>query len=84
MRFLAVAALAAALAACGGSDDGDQFAAGNAELSQAQIDAALGPADQSAVEDALPADPALNDLGNMVNEAAPADNAAAAGNEGEQ
>ena len=84
MRFLAVAALAAALAACGGGDDGDQFAAGNSELSQAQIEAALGPADQSGVEDALPADSALNGLGNMGNDAAAADNSAAAGNEVER
>ena len=84
MRFLAVAALAAALTACGGGDDGEQFAAGNSELSQAQIDAALGPADQRGIEDALPADQALNGLGNIGNEAAPADNASAPVNEGEQ
>ena len=55
MRLVAVAALAFALAACGGGG-GDELAAGNSELNQAQIDAALGPADQSAVQDAIPSD----------------------------
>ncbi len=51
MRFLAPAALALALAACGGGE-GEELAAGNSQLSEAQVDAALGPADQSIVQDA--------------------------------
>jgi hypothetical protein len=61
MRLGAVAALAFALAACGGGDGGE-LAAGNSQLSQAQIDAALGPADQAGVEDAIV--PADNAAGN--------------------
>ena len=53
MRFSLVVAGALALTACGGGD-AEQFAAGNSALSEAQIDAALGPADQSTVEDAVP------------------------------
>jgi hypothetical protein len=77
MRFLAAAALAAALAACGG-DDGAQLAAGNSRLTAAQVDAALGPADQSAIEDALPEDAGLNGIGNLGNESTAAGNSAAA------
>ena len=53
MRLSLVVAVAFALTACGGAD-ADRFAAGNSEISEAQIDAALGPADQSSVEDAAP------------------------------
>ncbi len=83
MRFFAAAALAAALAACGG-DDGDPLAAGNSRLSPAQVDAALGPADQSAVEDAVPEEPELDAIGNLGNDFAPAGNSAAAEQEDEQ
>ena len=86
MRFLAVAAFGAALAACGG-DDGDQLAAGNSRLSPAQVDAALGPADQTAIEDALPQDEGVNgvgDLGDLSDEAAAQANSAAAPDGNEQ
>lgn len=51
MRSVAIAAIASALAACGG--EGGELASGNSQLSQAAIDAALGPSDQSMVEDAI-------------------------------
>ncbi len=51
MRFLAPAAFALALAACGGGE-GEELAAGNSQLSEAQVDAALGPVVQSIVLDA--------------------------------
>ncbi|MBA2772338.1 MAG: hypothetical protein M3428_00870 [Pseudomonadota bacterium] len=82
MRSLAAAALAFALAACGGGE-GEELAAGNSQLSQAQIDAALGPADQSMVQDALPAGNIQNDVA-LGNEAAAADNSVAAEDEDEQ
>lgn len=52
MRSGVVAAVSLALAACGGSREGDQLAAGNSDLSEARIGAALGPAGQS-VEDSI-------------------------------
>ena len=54
MRFISVAALALALAACGGngSSEDDALATGRSDISAAQIDAALGPEDQSAIRDA--------------------------------
>ena len=55
MRFLGVAALALALAACGsnGSSEDDELATGSrSEISASQIAAALGPEDQSAIRDA--------------------------------
>ncbi|MBA3526065.1 MAG: hypothetical protein H0T82_03990 [Sphingomonas sp.] len=77
MRSLAAAALALALAACGGGDGGE-LAAGNSQLSQAQIDAALGPADQSMVQDGLADE-------NMQNGVDPtADQPATAEDENEQ
>ncbi|HYI42434.1 MAG TPA: hypothetical protein VD768_02285 [Sphingomicrobium sp.] len=66
MRLAAVAALAFVLAACGGGG-GEELAAGNSQLTPAQVDAALGPADQTAIEDAIPAgngDNAIDALGN--------------------
>jgi len=82
MRLLAVAAFAFALAACGSSGDGGDLAAGNSEVSAAQVDAALGPADQSSGQDAI----AAEDVQNGVvtgNETAPAANSAAANDEDE-
>ena len=76
MRRVAVAALAFALAACGGGDGGE-LAAGNSQLSSAQVDAALGPADQSSIEDAVQA-------GNGSDDLDPANAAGASGNEGEE
>ncbi|MDQ3479694.1 MAG: hypothetical protein M3438_11175 [Pseudomonadota bacterium] len=77
MRSLAAAGLALALAACGGGDGGE-LAAGNSQLSQAQIDAALGPADQSMVQDGLADE-------NMQNGVDPtADQPATAEDENEQ
>ncbi len=52
MRSLAAAALGFALAACGGGD-GEEFAAGNSQITSAQVDAALGPADQADVQDGI-------------------------------
>ena len=75
MRLVVVAGLAFALAACGG-DGGEELAAGNSQLSSAQVDAALGPADQSGADDGLAADPLMNGLGN-AGEAGPANNSAA-------
>ena len=56
MRSLSVAALILVLAACDRDGRGEELAggAGN-ELSSAEIDAALGPADQSGSDDAFPA-----------------------------
>ena len=65
MRLIAAAALAFALAACG-NDDGGELAAGNSQLSKAQIDAALGPEDQSVV-DAIVADNLQDDLNMPAN-----------------
>lgn len=76
MRLVVVAALAFALAACGGGD-GEELAAGNSQLTPAQVDAALGPADQSMVEDAVQSDNAFNAadlLGNDANMAVVAEN----------
>jgi hypothetical protein len=79
MRLGAAAALAFALGACGGGDGGE-LAAGNSELSPAQVDAALGPADQATVEDALPQDNGQDALDGLANELG-SENAADAGNE---
>lgn len=84
MRLVAVAALAFALAACGGGGDGGELAAGNSQLSQAQVDAALGPADQSMVEDALPAEVASNSVEPTGDAIAPVANSAEAGGADEQ
>lgn len=67
MRSIAAAALGLGLTACGGGDGGE-LAAGNSQLRPAQIDAALGPADQTMVEDALPAEAADNATGPAANE----------------
>ncbi len=67
MRSLAAAGLALALAACGGGDGGE-LAAGNSQLSQAQIDAALGPADQSMVQDGLADENTQNGVDPTANE----------------
>jgi hypothetical protein len=72
-RLLLTAALGLALAACGGGD-GDELAAGNGQLDPAQIDAALGPADQGGIEDANPANADMP-MDNAT--LTPADNAAA-------
>ena len=77
MRLVAVAALAFALAACG-DDGGAELAAGNSHLNQAQIDAALGPADQSAVQDAIPSDNAQEPSARGQNVAGEDDAAAPA------
>ena len=78
MRLVGVAALAFSLAACGG--DGEELAAGNSQLSPAQVDAALGPADQSGIEDAVPSDNGVE--ANLAeNEAASANASAAAEDE---
>ena len=54
MRSVLVAALALALAACGSNASGedDELATGRSDISAAQLDAALGPEDQSAIRDA--------------------------------
>jgi len=52
MRLVFVAALALALAACGGGGSDDELATGGSNISAAQLDAALGPADQSMIRDA--------------------------------
>jgi hypothetical protein len=81
MRLVAVAALAFALAACGGGG-GEELAAGNSQLSPAQVDAALGPADQSTVNDALPSDDAGNALDLLGNDAGASNAKGSAVNEG--
>lgn len=68
MRSFAFAALVLALAACNRGDDGEQLAGGTSELSAAQIDAALGPADQSAAQDAAPADGEQNGASDKASE----------------
>ena len=56
MRSLSVAALILVLAACDRDGRGEELAGGTGnELSSAEIDAALGPADQSGSDDAFPA-----------------------------
>lgn len=52
MRSVAFAALMLALAGCGGGN-ADELGGTGDELNAAQIEAALGPADQSAIEDAI-------------------------------
>ena len=79
MRLTAAALLGLAVTACGGGD-GEELAAGNSQLSEAQVDAALGPADQTMVEDAIPADNGDDALNGLANELGPA-NEADAGNE---
>ena len=71
MRLVAVAGMAFALAACG--DGGEELAVGNSQLSPAQVDAALGPADQSMVQDALPAENVQNEADVPANDTAPAE-----------
>ena len=84
MRLVVVAALAAALAACG-DGEGSELAAGNSRLSEAQIDAALGPEDQTMVQDAIPAETADNGMDlNGNNSTASAGNSAVAQDEGEE
>lgn len=63
MRSKAFAALILALAACNRGDDGEQLARGTDQLNAAQIDAALGPADQSMAEDIPAAEGEQNALG---------------------
>lgn len=81
MRLVAIA-FVLAVSACGRGGDGGELAAGNSEVSSAQVDAALGPADQSSVEDAIADEEAQN--GVTGNETAPANNSAAADDEDEQ
>ena len=83
MRVMAIAAFACLLSACGG-DGGAELAAGNSQLTPAQVDAALGPAEQGSVEDAVARDPALNGLDTSGNEAVMSDNADAADDGDEQ
>ena len=54
MRFVFVGALALALAACGngGDSEDDELATDRSDISSAELDAALGPEDQSAIRDA--------------------------------
>jgi hypothetical protein len=81
---MAVAALAAALAGCG-DGEGSELAAGNSRLSEAQIDAALGPEDQTMVQDAIPRENANNGMDPIGNNSASsAANSAAADDEGEE
>ena len=72
MRLVAVAMLAFGLASCG-DGEGAELASGNSQLSPAQVDAALGPADQSSVEDAVQPDNGLNAVDLPGNGAATAD-----------
>ncbi len=76
MRSLAAAALALGLAACG-SGDGNELAVGNSQVTPAQVDAALGPADQSDVQDGIAS-------GNLENGAEPTANEAASAQDGEE
>lgn len=80
MRLIVAAASSLGLAACGGGG-GEELAAGNSQLSPAQIDAALGPADQSTVEDAAPDPGSTNEVENAGNAA---DNADSPGDEDEE
>ena len=82
MRLVIVAASAFALSACGSSGDAGELAAGNSEVSAAQIDAALGPADQSSVQDALVAEDTQNGVATG-NATAPASNSTVASGEDE-
>ena len=75
MRWTATASLGLALAACGGSDAGE-LDPGNGQLSQQQIDSALGPGDQAAINDAIGNDALGNDM--QDDGAAPANAAVAA------
>ena len=53
MRLIFVAALGLALAACGGGgSEDDELATDRSDISAAQLDAALGPEDQSMIRDA--------------------------------
>ena len=81
MRSLALGALLIALASCNGSDDAKELASGTNELNAAQIDAALGPADQSGIEDVGPAAAEENNLAS--NEADAANAGSAVPNEAE-
>ena len=72
MRLVFAAALGLALAACGGGGGDDELATGRSEISAAQLDAALGPEDQSMIRDAG-SDAAFDDaLGNNEAAAEPA------------
>ena len=51
LRLGSVSALMLLLAACGGGDDGADLSSTRNDLSAADIDAALGPADQRAITD---------------------------------
>ena len=66
MRFVFAAALALALAACGsgGSSEDDELATDRSDISAAQLDAALGPADQSTIRDAGSQEALENAFGN--------------------
>ena len=54
MRYVFVAALTLALAACGngGGSEDDELATSGSDISSAELDAALGPEDQSTIRDA--------------------------------
>lgn len=68
---VALAALGLALAACDrGGGGGEELAGGRSDLNAAQIDAALGPEDQSDVQDAADPQPVENWLADEMNSAA--------------
>jgi len=54
MRFWALAMLALAVGGCGNDNSGTDLAPGRNDLSSAEIEAALGPADQAAINDLAP------------------------------
>ena len=65
MRLVFAAALALALAACGGGGgEDDELATDRSEISAAQLDAALGPEDQSTIRDAGAEDVLENAFGS--------------------
>ena len=68
MRLVFVAPLALALAACGNGGDSadDELATDRSDISAAQLDAALGPEDQSAIRDAGAEEALENAFGNDV------------------
>lgn len=74
MRGISVTVLMFALAACGGeSEEANQLSGGTSELTPAQINAALGPEDQTNIVDVMPdnvAQNGTNSTGNAADTAA--------------
>ena len=80
MRYVFVAALTLALAACGhgGGSEDDELATSGSDISSAELDAALGPEDQSTIRDAGAEEVLENAFGN---DAAPDNSATSEGEE---